>query len=101
MIKEWVCFDRFNQSCYEELVSDLEADFEWTRISKKDMILGKDYVALRFAGNDYHFMWRGKKGHWRHKMGRQPVEAISQKEVFSRYWYGDYFGTIFLFEVKR
>lgn len=72
-------------------------------IDKKDMVLGKEYIAYRFGADDFHFMRRGKNGHWRHKMGTRPVVSISRKEVFSKYWdSGDniYNSKLYLFEIR-
>lgn len=72
-------------------------------IEKKDMVLGKEYIALRITDDDFHFMRRNATGHWTHKQGPQPVKTISQKRVFAkswpRAWGNDYVGPIYLFEV--
>lgn len=69
-------------------------------VEKKDMVLGKEYVAYRYCANDFHFMKRDAKGHWRHKMGSSHAEAISQKEVFAKSWnfgYHTYNSKLYLF----
>jgi len=71
-------------------------------VEKKDMVIGKEYIALRITVSDFHFMRRGPQGHWTHKQGGWPVKVISQKQVFAKEWYrsGDnYGGPIWLFEV--
>lgn len=71
-------------------------------VSRKDVVLGKEYIAFRYCGHDFHFMRRNKQGYWRHKMGGTPVKAISTKKVFAESWYhpdGDYNSKLYLFEV--
>ena len=70
-------------------------------VEKKDMVLGKSYIALRITLEDFHFMRRGPQGHWTHKQGGTCVETISQKEVFAAEWSGwnTYGGKIWLYEV--
>lgn len=92
-----------NDSKYSAGVDTLlRANPNFHLVSKKDMVLGKEYVAYRYCKNDFHFMKRGKDGHWRHKMGWSPVEAISTKVVFGKAWkLGGhvYNSKLYLFEV--
>lgn len=78
----------------------LEQNPNLKMVSRKDMVLGKEYIAYRFGKHDFHFMKRGKKGHWRHKMGSSDVESISAREVFAESWCcGKYNSKLYLFEV--
>lgn len=76
-------------------------------IKKNEMVLGKEYIAFRWTNSkrdsDFHFMKRGRNGHWRHKPGGTPVRPASQKEVFSSVWFSGEFrydSKIYLFEVE-
>jgi len=73
----------------------------WKLVERKDMVLGKEYVAYRYGPDDFHFMRRNKLGYWRHKMGSSPVKAISTKEVFAKVWVFSlvYNSKLYLFEV--
>ena len=102
-IKRWICVRDWYRLSNKEVAQRIEEEFNLKPIRKQDMVLGKEYFAIRFAPHkhDYHFAWRGKKGHWRHKMGPEPVSAISQKEIFSKTWLGRYKGHIYLYEYSR
>lgn len=81
----------------------LEANPNFKLVYREDVVLGKEYVAYRFCKNDFHFMKRGKDGHWRHKMGGCDVEAISTKTVFGKVWdcgSNVYNSKLYLFEVQ-
>lgn len=90
---------------YEVMPQFLAKDYNLKLVEKKDMVLGKEYIAFRWGkerDNDFHFMKRGKQGHWRHKVGSTPVKVISQKEVFSPAWvtnWHSYDSKIYLYEV--
>jgi len=75
----------------------------WRLVQKSDMVLGKEYVAYRWAKCDFHFIRRHKNGNWSHKVGGLTPESISQKAVFGESWSGyngnDYNSPILLFEV--
>lgn len=90
--------------CYIDGIQTLlRANPNFRLVSKSEMVLGKEYVAFRFGCSDFHFAKRGKDGHWRHKMGPQPVEAISTKVIFGKEWrMGDnvYNSKLYLFEVQ-
>lgn len=73
-------------------------------VSKNEMVLGKRYIAYRYGVDDFHFMVRDEKGHWRHKQGNTPVKPISTKQVFSKQWtnsFTTYNSKIHLFEVIK
>lgn len=93
-----------NQDDYREGVYTLlEANPNFRLVSRNEIKLGKEYVAYRFSYNDFHFMKRGKDGHWRHKMGWSPVLAVSTKFVFSKVWdcgSNVYTSKLYLFEVQ-
>lgn len=88
---------------YSDGVNELlELNPNWKLVEKKDMVLGKEYVAYRYCRHDFHFMRRNKQGYWRHKMGGQPVVAISTKDVFDSVWdsgHRIYNSKLYLFEV--
>lgn len=98
----WLLFDADN-SWGKEGVEELMFYYpHWKLVERKDMVLGKEYVAYRFGKGDFHFMFRNKKGYWRHKMGANPVMAISTKIVFGTAWYfgGAFYNSkLYLFEV--
>lgn len=102
-IKDWVHVRPYGTVSHDAAAMTFGKQAGLKLIQKKDMVLGKEYIALRVNSHDYHFMRRNASGHWTHKQGGQPVETISQKKVFSKGWYrpfGDtYFGKIWLFEV--
>ena len=79
--------------------------FNLKPVSKKDMVLGKTYVAYRYYRDDFHFMKRLPSGHWRHKQGGQPVAPISQKDVLNGGWVRSdgavYNSKLYLFEVVK
>lgn len=102
-IKRWVCVSNWGRLSNKAIAKRIEEAFNLIPVKKQDMVEGKEYFAIRFSPHkdDYHFMWRGKKGHWRHKMGGSPVEAISQKEVFGKAWLRRYKGHIYLYEYDR
>ena len=101
-IKRWLLVQYFHSKTNKKLAQHFEAAFQLTPVKKQDMVLGKEYLAMRFDSKSvYHFVWRGKKGHWRHKMASKQVESISQKEVFSKYWLRRYHGSIYLYEFQR
>ena len=79
--------------------------FKLKPVSKKDMVLGKTYVAYRYCARDFHFMKRLPSGHWRHKQGSFPVAPISQKKVFAKGWVREdgvvYNSKLYLFEVVK
>lgn len=93
-----------NDNNYKQGVQTLlEANPNFRRVRRNEMVLGKEYVAYRFGKTDFHFMKRGKDGHWRHKMGWSNVEAISTKLVFDKVWnfsHYVYSSKLYLFEVQ-
>lgn len=100
-VNRWFHFD-----CeYEDAGQELQRlNPHWIKVQKSDMVLGKSYVAFRYGYHDFHFMFRDHRGHWRHKMGSEPVKAISQKDVFHKLWHGNnivYTSKIWLFEVPN
>lgn len=87
----------------EELLS---LNPSWKSVERKDMVLGKSYVAYRYGAHDFHYMFRDHRGHWTHKMGSQIVKPISQKKVFHKFWGGYdsialYNSRIWLYEVPN
>jgi hypothetical protein len=97
----WFHFEGNYENAYEEL---LDKNPHWMQVQKKDMVLGKSYVAFRFGYHDFHFIFRDHKGHWTHKMGSLQVKPISQKDVFHKFWRGNnilYTSKICLFEVPN
>lgn len=101
-IKDWVHMDRHNILSHDECAELFGKQAKLKLVQKKDMVLGKEYIALRVNTHDYHFMRRDALGHWTHKQGSQPVKTISQKLVFAKGWerHGEtYFGKIWLFEI--
>jgi hypothetical protein len=100
-VNRWFLFD-----CeYEDAGLELQRlNPHWIKVQKKDMVLGKSYVAFRHGYLDFHFIFRDHRGHWTHKMGSQRVTPISQKEVFHKFWRGNkilYTSKIWLFEVPN
>lgn len=97
---KWLLLDDRNYR--EKAVNTLLcANPTWKLVSRKDMVLGKEYVAFRYCSTDYHFMKRNKDGFWRHKMGAQPVQAVSTKFVFGKSWdvgHRTYNSKLYLFE---
>lgn len=97
---KWLLIDgRYSQGVDELL--DKNPNFRL--VSRADLVLGKEYVAYRYGSTDFHFMKRGKNGHWRHKMGSDPVQVVSTKDVFADRWdYGNnvYNSKLYLFEVQ-
>lgn len=95
---KWLLVDEYHQA-----VTDLlDKNPNLKLVSRKDIVLGKEYIAYRFSNDDFHFMKRGKDGHWRHKMGREAVTAVSTKYVFGQSWYtyhDNYNSKLYLFEV--
>ena len=82
----------------------LDRNPDWRAVEKKDMVLGKSYVAFRYGYHDFHFMFRDHKGHWTHKQGGQRVAAISQKDVLHKFWPGHhtlYTSKVYLYEVPN
>lgn len=97
----WVCFDSDYKYSVEEL---LELFPTWRSVKKTEMKLGHNYVAYRYGHEDFHFMHRDKQGHWTHKPGSCPVEAISTEKVFADSWVSGegtlYNSKLYLFEVS-
>lgn len=80
-------------------VDYLEEKYGWKPVEEKDMVLGKRYVAFRYGADDYHFLVRHPNGHWSHKQGGLPPEAISEKVALRKAWrYGYYNYRLYLFE---
>lgn len=101
-IKDWVHMDRHNDISHDDCARLFMRQTRLKLVQKKDMVMGKEYIALRVNTHDYHFMRRNASGHWTHKQGGQSVKTISQKEVFGKGWYRQgepYFGKIWLFEI--
>lgn len=98
---KWFVFEDHYKT--PDSVQELLEKNPWRLVSKKDMVLGKRYVAYRYGARDFHFMYRSEKGMWRHKMGGTRVVSISQKDVFSDRWrggvYNIYSSKLYLFEV--
>lgn len=89
---------------YNQAVQHLLAHYPLKLVSKKDMKLGKTYIAFKYGSNDFHFAKRDKRGHWSHKMGSLDPTSISQKEVFKRVWntnWARYTSKLYLFEVQE
>jgi hypothetical protein len=78
-IKDWLVVGR-----YSKAVEYLQSEYNLTLVNKSEMVLGKRYIAFRYGSDDFHFMKRNEKGHWRHKMGNQKAISISQKNVFNK-----------------
>lgn len=103
-INDWLipCYWNHSKTNTKRLVETLENDFNLKEVSIEEMTFGKEYIAFRFGRRDFHYMVRGKQGHWRHKPGSCPVVSISQKEVFAKRWVNSigtvYDSSIFLFE---
>ena len=88
--------------CNKELLEEFS---NLKPVSREDMQLGKEYVAMRIGPEDFHFMKRLKTGHWRHKQGYLPVEAISERKVFDpRGWYARglniYSSNVYIYEIE-
>lgn len=90
------------------MIENLQSMFNLKLIERKDMVLGKEYIAFRYEQDhfngeigDFHFIKRHKTGHWTHKAGRSPVKGISEKVVFADAWrlYNNYNSDLYLFEV--
>lgn len=101
-INRWFVFDDAYEYAADEI---LEKNPSWYLVDKKDMVLGKSYVAFRFGYHDFHFMFRDHRGHWTHKQGAQVVRPISQKEVLASKWLNPggavYTSKVYLFEVPN
>ena len=90
-------------SDYEDGPKWLEQEYNLKPVRKKDLVLGKSYIAFRYGPSDFHFVRRCPKGHWSHKIGGYPAKAISEKEVFGKYWatpWNLYNSKLFLYEVQ-
>jgi hypothetical protein len=102
-IRDWVHMDLHNDVSHDRCAEIFMEQAGLKLVEKKDMVLGKCYIALRVNCHDYHFMRRNESGHWTHKQGRDDVKTISQKKVFGEGWHRShgesYFGKIWLFEV--
>lgn len=98
----WFVFDDAYETAVDELI---DKNPNWYLVDRKDMVLGKSYVAFRYGYFDFHFMFRDHKGHWTHKQGSQRVQTISQKEVFANHWTNPggalYTSKVYLFEVPN
>jgi hypothetical protein len=111
-IPKWLLVGDYTQGDTHDYTSHLDfildkgyERFNLKPVSKKDMVLGKTYVAYRYCANDFHFMKRLPTGHWRHKQGGSPVAAISQKNVLNDGWVREdgvvYNSKLYLFEVME
>lgn len=103
-IKDWIHMDGHNYMSHDACVELFRKQAGLKLVQKKDIVLGKCYIALRVNTHDYHFMRRNESGHWTHKAGGDSVQTISQKKVFGEGWYRQYngtpyFGKIWLFEL--
>ena len=98
-IKDWVHMRPYMTVSHDAAAQHFIKQNGFKQVQKKDMVLGKEYIAFRITTRDYHFIRRNATGHWSHKRGGQPVVTISQKEVFAEKWYPDYYGKIWLVEV--
>lgn len=86
-----------------EAVNELEFRFGLRFVHPSEMELGKEYIAYKFSMQDYHFMRRNKKGHWRHKQGQSEVSGIAERNVFKSKWKDGLFynSRTLLFEVPE
>jgi hypothetical protein len=108
-VNDWLVVGNYKAAAYdmdseyeEELVYD--KDFTLIPVHKRELKLGKEYIAYRFGYHDFHFCKRDKKGHWRHKMGSKCPETISQKKVFAKKWDGwmcVYNSKLYLYEIVK
>lgn len=98
-IKKWLLMDYY----YD--IDDLEERFghKIRRIGNRAaMVPGRAYVAYRYGYLDFHFVRRGKDGHWREKRGGGPIQPITERHVFSDAWHPEtqnYNSKIYLYEV--
>ena len=104
-VEDYLDEDYYGDELFESFIHEnAYQKLNLKKVNKKDMVLGKTYVAYRYCRRDFHFMKRLPTGHWRHKQGMFPVTAISQKEVFDkRGWLRTdgvrYNSRLYLFEV--
>ena len=87
---------------YEETAKMLEEHYPLKPVKRKDMKLGRKYIAYRYGRQDFHFVKRDRNGNWSHKRGSHKPEAISKKEVFSNKWINGnivYNSKLYLYEV--
>lgn len=85
------------------IAKELEEVHKLIPIDRKDMVRGKEYVAMRTGPDDFHFILRDKSGRWSHKMGNYPVQYIKEFLVLNSAYWGDpdqtyYDSDIYLFE---
>ena len=100
--KSWLVPFGYKKWSNDDVANYMAKEHNLLPVKKRDMVLGKEYIAFRFSDSDFHFMRRNRTGHWTHKQGWSPVTTISQKDVFGEYWkrFGDWYcGHIWLFEV--
>jgi hypothetical protein len=101
-IKDWLGLKEYRKLPHDEVAELFGKQYGLKPVEKKDMVLGKEYIALRITSDDFHFMRRNASGHWTHKQGEWEVTTVSQKTVFAKEWErwaGNYGGKIWLFEV--
>ena len=115
-------YDDFAEGTLDEdqLIWDLEQQFKMKRVTRDQMVRGKEYVAFRYEADveeqdewddiiikqagDFHFMKRHKTGHWTHKLGGTGIYGIGERKVFSPLWKNGpytYNSDIILFEVLK
>lgn len=115
-------YDLFAEGMIDEdtMIGHLIDQFKMKRVSRDEMVRGKEYVAFRYEedveeedewndmvvkqAGDFHFMKRHKTGHWTHKLGGTGIYGIGERKVFSPLWKNGpytYDSEIFLFEVLK
>lgn len=55
-------------------------------------------VFFRGCSWDFHYVWKGKNGHYYHKMGaRKNIEQMKKEEVYGESWCKKYNGKVYIF----
>lgn len=100
-------FDKSNPNRLKKALRNMrkryDVNFRIVR-SMKEIKPNEYAVAFRISDSipDFHFMRRLPSGKWVDKRGRCPqLETHTDKEVFSRPWYGKYDSEIILLAVKK
>lgn len=102
-INRWLLVEDWRYRNIEDMTQELVEHYNLKVVKRSEMVLGKTYIAFRVSREDFHFMKRGKDGHWRHKPGWNYVRSIREKDVFANQWRSGmlyYNSRVVLFEVQ-
>lgn len=107
-INEWlVPYDKsdgqyMEQYTTKEMVEVLIKHYGLKPVNRKQMVLGKEYIAFRRCYADFHFAKRLKTGQWRQKIGSENIYDMKDSEVFNSGWVtlsgNNYNSKLYLFE---